>query len=167
MSSSTAKHTLMGGKLHVYRRKSSGPWQCSTYLAGKNHRVSTKTDSLAHAKDFAQGWYLELHGKHRRGEVKLEKALKTAAAPHTRYGARSGACFASGTATARLHHVQGHDRQSRKEKTRAHREAWLALIYLSSLSELEVTLSELNNIATAATTGPIEPVIARTTATAL
>lgn len=80
MSPLTAKHTLMGGKLHVYRRENSGLWQCSTYLAGKNHRVSTKTDSLAHAKDFAQDWYLELHGKHRRGEVKAEKTFKTAAA---------------------------------------------------------------------------------------
>lgn len=84
MSSSTAKHTLMGGKLHVYRRENSGLWQCSTYLAGKNHRVSTKTDSLAHAKDFAQDWYLELHGKHRRGEVKAEKTFKTAAAAFER-----------------------------------------------------------------------------------
>ena len=84
MSSQTAKHTLMGGKLHVYRRENSGLWQCSTYLAGKNHRVSTKTDSLAHAKDFAQDWYLELHGKHRRGEVKAEKTFKTAAAAFER-----------------------------------------------------------------------------------
>ena len=41
------------------------------------------------------------------------------------------------------------------------------LVYLSSRSELDVTLSELSSIATAATTGPIAPVIARTTATAL
>jgi len=34
MSSLTAKHTLMGGKLHVYRRENSGLWQCSTYLGG-------------------------------------------------------------------------------------------------------------------------------------
>lgn len=84
MSSQTAKHTLMGGKLHVYRRENSGQWQCSTYLAGKNHRVSTKTDSLAHAKDFAQDWYLELHGKHRRGEVQTEKSFKVAAATFER-----------------------------------------------------------------------------------
>ena len=80
MSQATAKHSLMGGKLHVYRRENSGQWQCSTYLAGRNHRVSTKTDSLAQAKDFAQDWYLELHGKHRRGEVKTEKTFKAAAA---------------------------------------------------------------------------------------
>lgn len=77
--SESAKHSLMGGKLHVYRRDNSGKWQCSTYLAGKNHRVSTGTDSLAHAKDFAHDWYLELHGKFKRGEVRAEKTFKEAA----------------------------------------------------------------------------------------
>ena len=48
------KHTLMGGKLHVYRRANSGKWQCSTYLAGKNRRVSTQEDSLSLAKEFAE-----------------------------------------------------------------------------------------------------------------
>lgn len=80
MLESSATHSLMGGKLHVYRRENSGCWQCSTYLAGKNHRVSTKTGSLAAAKDFANDWYLELHGKHRRGEVKAEKSFKETAA---------------------------------------------------------------------------------------
>ena len=79
MSESVAKHELMGGKLHVYRRENSGQWQCATYLAGKNHRVSTKSDSLSHAKDFAHDWYLELHGKFRRGEVKAEKTFKETA----------------------------------------------------------------------------------------
>ena len=49
-------HDLMGGKLHVYKRENSDVWQCSTYMAGKNHRVSTKEESLARAKDFAEDW---------------------------------------------------------------------------------------------------------------
>lgn len=73
------KHTLMGGKLHVYKRENSDCWQCSTYLAGKNRRVSTKETSLAKARDFAEDWYLELHGKHKRGEVNGEKSFKAAA----------------------------------------------------------------------------------------
>jgi hypothetical protein len=73
------KHSLMGGKLHVYRRENSGQWQCSTYLAGKNHRVSTKTDSLAHAKQFAEDWFLTLRGKAARGEIRAEKTFKEAA----------------------------------------------------------------------------------------
>lgn len=84
MAGEAIKHTLMGGKLHVYRRVNSGQWQCSTYLAGKNHRVSTKTDSLAHAKEFAEDWYLTLRGKAARGEVKAEKTFKETAAAFER-----------------------------------------------------------------------------------
>ena len=75
----TEHHDLMGGKLHVYRRENSTYWQCSAYLAGKNWRVSTKEDSLAHAKDFAEDWYLGLKGKHRAGDLKGGKTFKRAA----------------------------------------------------------------------------------------
>ncbi|GJL79160.1 MAG: hypothetical protein NPINA01_21490 [Nitrospinaceae bacterium] len=71
---------MMGGKVHVYKRENSRYWQCSTYLSGKNRRTSTKQESLAHAKDFAEDWYLELRGKSRRGELKDEKTFKEAAA---------------------------------------------------------------------------------------
>ena len=79
MSDKTVTHALLGGKLHVYRRPSSGCWQCSTYLSGKNRRKSTGEDSLAKAKDFAEDWYLELHGKLKRGEMPNEKSFKSAA----------------------------------------------------------------------------------------
>lgn len=52
-------HTLMDGKLHVYKRENSRFWQCSTYIGGYNHRTSTKEESLVEAKDFARGWYME------------------------------------------------------------------------------------------------------------
>ena len=76
----TEKHDLIGGKLHLYRRENSNHWQCSTYMAGKNWRVSTKEDSLALAKDFAQDWYLGLMGKDRAGMLKVGKTFKQAAA---------------------------------------------------------------------------------------
>ena len=72
-------HTVMGGKVHVYKRENTPFWQCSTYLAGKNRRVSTKEESLAKAKDFAEDWYLELRGKSTRGEIINEKTFKDAA----------------------------------------------------------------------------------------
>ena len=72
-------HELMGGKLHVYRRENSGKWQCSTYLAGKNWRTSTKEDSLALAKEFAEDWYLELRGKNRAKLLRVGKTFKEAA----------------------------------------------------------------------------------------
>src|SRR6202453_4123164 len=65
----TTNHDLMGGLLHVYKRENSPFWQCATFLNGRNHRVSTKLESLAHAKDFAEDWFLELKGKVRRGEA--------------------------------------------------------------------------------------------------
>ena len=70
------KHTILGGKVHVYRRDNSSLWQCSTYLAGKNRRVSTKEDGLAKAKDFAEDWFLGLRGKVRNGEITSEKTFR-------------------------------------------------------------------------------------------
>jgi integrase len=62
-------HELMGGKLHVYRRENSPFWQCSAFFDGRNHRATTKEDSLSRAKEFAEDWFLELKGKVRRGEA--------------------------------------------------------------------------------------------------
>ena len=73
------KHTILGGKVHVYKRPGSPVWQCSSYLAGKNRRVSTKEQSLSKAKEVAEDWYLELRGKSSRGEIKNEKTFKDAA----------------------------------------------------------------------------------------
>ena len=73
-------HSLMGGKLHVYKRPYSRFWQCSAYEAGKNRRVSTHEEGIAKAKQFAEDWYLELRGKLRTGELKAEKTFKDAAA---------------------------------------------------------------------------------------
>ena len=72
-------HELMGGKLHLYRRQNSRNWQCSTFLAGKNWRRSTKEDSFGLAKTVAEDWYLELKGKMRDGELKVGKSFRQAA----------------------------------------------------------------------------------------
>ncbi|OPH82451.1 tyrosine-type recombinase/integrase [Nitrobacter vulgaris] len=76
-----ANHELMGGRLHVYKREESARfWQCATFLAGRNHRVSTKQESLAQAKDFAEDWYLTLKGKLIKGELRgNEKSFEFAA----------------------------------------------------------------------------------------
>lgn len=64
------KHTILEGKVHVYKRDRSRYWQCSTFLAGKNRRASTKKESLSEAKLFAGEWYFGMMGKHRGGELK-------------------------------------------------------------------------------------------------
>ena len=73
------QHILMGGRLHIYKRENSRFWQCSTFMAGRNRRMSTKEESLGQAKDFAEDWYLELRGKAQRGEIKHEKTFTQAA----------------------------------------------------------------------------------------
>jgi integrase len=73
-----AEHTILGGKVHVYKRPNSSCWQCSTYLGGKNRRRSTKEDSLSRAKEIAEDWYLQLRGKLRSGEIKTEKTFAQA-----------------------------------------------------------------------------------------
>jgi len=62
-------YSLIGGKLHLYKRENSPFWQCSTYLSGRNHRNTTKESDLERAKANAEAWYLDLQVKHRSGEI--------------------------------------------------------------------------------------------------
>jgi hypothetical protein len=78
-------HTIMGGKVYVYKRDNSRFWQCSTHFKNKNYRVSTKEESLAHAQQVAEDWYFELRGKSRAGLLKTEKTFADAAR-QTGYG---------------------------------------------------------------------------------
>jgi integrase len=78
------QYTILGGKVHVYKRPNSSHWQCSSYFAGKNRRTSTKEDSLAKAKEIAEDWYLQLRGKLRSGEIKTEKTFREASEQYLR-----------------------------------------------------------------------------------
>jgi len=69
--------SFRGGTVHDSRRQgsrlsapNSSQWQCSTYLAGRNRRRSTKEDSLSKAKEVAEDWYLQLRGKLRSEKSK-------------------------------------------------------------------------------------------------
>lgn len=74
------EHTLMGGRLHLYKRPNSRYWQCSTYLGGKNRRLSTKQESLDRATKSAEEWFLDLQVRHRDGPgLKNEKTFRQAA----------------------------------------------------------------------------------------
>lgn len=70
----TETHSLMDGKVHIYRRENSRFWQCSTYLDGLNHRVSTKQETLTLAKEFAREWYMAVYvdskRQHQTGRIK-------------------------------------------------------------------------------------------------
>lgn len=54
------RHSIISGKLNVYKREDSRYWQCSSFMNGKNHRQSSKETNLARAKVFALDWYAEL-----------------------------------------------------------------------------------------------------------
>ncbi len=73
------KHTILGGKVSIYRRENSRKWQCSTYLMGKNRRVSTGEDSLSLAKEIAEDWFFRLKAKEKGGTLKDERTFKEAA----------------------------------------------------------------------------------------
>ena len=75
----TAIHTILGGKVRLYKRPNSSYWQCSSFLEGKKRRASTKEESLGQAKDFAEDWYLELRNKKIRGELLTEHTFAQAA----------------------------------------------------------------------------------------
>lgn len=81
----TETHTLMDGKVHLYKRDNSRFWQCSTYMGGRNHRSSTKEESLTFAKDFAQQWYMAmyLHAQQTRQETRIHEMLRKFVTPHT------------------------------------------------------------------------------------
>lgn len=72
-------HALMGGKVQVYKRPNSNFWQCSASIGNRQWRKSTKEESLSHAKEFAEDWFLELKGKKRAGILKSGKTFKEAA----------------------------------------------------------------------------------------
>ena len=75
----TEKHSILGGKVHVYKRPESPIWQCSAYLEGRNRRKSTKESSLSRAKEVAEDWYLELRAKKSAGELLSERTFSQAA----------------------------------------------------------------------------------------
>lgn len=72
-------YNLIGGKLHVYKRENSPFWQCSAYLAGRNHRNTTKEGDPERAKAKAEEWYLDLQIKNRSGELRGGKTFQAAA----------------------------------------------------------------------------------------
>ena len=59
------RHTLLDGKVHLYRRPNSRFWQCAVFLGGRNHRSSTRLDNLALAMEFARDWYMDRYADER------------------------------------------------------------------------------------------------------
>lgn len=75
----STRHKLLDGKVQLYKRPSTPHGQCSCTFGGKQHRTTTREESLARAKDVATDWYLGLLGKYRSGALKEGKRFKEAA----------------------------------------------------------------------------------------
>jgi len=55
----SASHTIMDGKVHLYRRGTARIWQCAVFLGGTNYRQSTRQENIAYAIEFARDWFLD------------------------------------------------------------------------------------------------------------
>lgn len=60
-------HTMLDGRVQVYRRGSGRFWQCAARVDGERFRHSTGEENLERAMAFAEDWYLDLRGKLRAG----------------------------------------------------------------------------------------------------
>jgi integrase len=77
-------HKIMGGRVQVYKRADFGRyWWARTRVNNQKHRVSTGEESLSHAKQIAEDWYLELRGKSRAGLLTTEKTFAETAKQFT------------------------------------------------------------------------------------
>ncbi|WP_424992267.1 tyrosine-type recombinase/integrase [Oceaniradius stylonematis] len=82
----TESHSILGGKVRVYRRENSSRWQCSTRVKGRNCRASTGEDSLSLAKEFAEDWFFKIRSQANSGalpaKTRVEKTFDAAAAKY-------------------------------------------------------------------------------------
>ena len=71
------QHTILGGKVYVYKRPNSSRWQCSSFFAGKNRRTSTKRKrAFPKPRKSPRTSIYSLGGKLRTGELKAEKTFR-------------------------------------------------------------------------------------------
>jgi integrase len=81
---SADRHTILDGKVHVYRRQGSRYWQCAIFLGGRNHRSSTRQNRIDLALAIAREWALDRLAEDRlgrRGLTPLPTAPTAPAAP--------------------------------------------------------------------------------------
>ena len=68
-----ANHTILGGRVQLYKRPGGRFWQCSASIKGRQFRNTTNEEELSLAKEIAEDWYLGLRGKIKTGEISLDQ----------------------------------------------------------------------------------------------
>jgi integrase len=89
----TERHTLLDGRVHVYRRENSRFWQCAIYLRGRNHRASTHQDRLDTALTVAREWALDRIAEDRLGSRSLGLSQAVAMAPQLSHSSATAQTF--------------------------------------------------------------------------
>src|SRR5262245_13357518 len=69
-------HTILGGKVHIYKRGSRGLYYCATSVERKQYKKATGTDDLHLAKDIADQWYMKLRGMVTSGDLEKVTAKR-------------------------------------------------------------------------------------------
>ena len=70
------QHTILGGKVYVYKRPNSSVWQCSKLFRGQKWPDEHEGRERLQAKEIAEDWYRQLRGKLRAGEIRNEKTFR-------------------------------------------------------------------------------------------
>ncbi|HYD43994.1 MAG TPA: site-specific integrase, partial [Phenylobacterium sp.] len=81
----SASHTIMDGKVHLYRRSVGRYWQCAVFLSGRNYRQTTRQENLAYAIEFARDWFLDRVAEDRLRRRGLDPPLAPVAPRPVRY----------------------------------------------------------------------------------
>lgn len=139
-------HTIFSGKVHLCKRDNSRFWQCSSYLAGRNRRTSTKQESLQLAREFAEDWYLTLRGRSRHGELPTGKTFAQAAkAFEEEYEA-----IARGRRSPKR--VQGH-----KDRIRLHLMPYFGKMYVNEITSGAIQKYRVHRMTEPKQTGKSDP----------
>lgn len=72
-------HTIVDGKVKLFKRPRSSYWQVAFRMGGHTVRQSTKTEDLAEAKEVAMELYLEARILHKKGIPTVSKSFKSVA----------------------------------------------------------------------------------------
>ncbi|MCP3475846.1 hypothetical protein NLM33_36990 [Bradyrhizobium sp. CCGUVB1N3] len=54
--SNITRHSILGGRVQLYRRGDYQFWQRSASVGGKQYRATTRKDELRLAEDYAEEW---------------------------------------------------------------------------------------------------------------
>lgn len=89
------KEGAAGGRVSLYKRSNSRFWQCQCTIAGRVHRISSKTESLPEARRFATQWFVDLSEGSEQGQSAVAAATKTGPASYLQQSGKADRILAA------------------------------------------------------------------------